>query len=190
MVRETKGDGRCMFRAFAQGANQGFQPLDQEQETKEADRLRHIGVEAMGRAAREFLEGTQHMDANESIENRMLRMRRHDEYAELAEVVALSVAMRRPVTVLVHRDPRHHLDYNNVYTREELVPHLEFDPAPGFPTGNRIFLFHEGRHYSAVRLVTRRVRVCESCPQGFYSVVRCMCRVRRRSAIRSGSVCS
>jgi hypothetical protein len=188
MVRETKGDGRCMYRAFAKGSNEGA-PLDPEQETKEADRLRDIGVSAMGGDARIHLEGTQHMNTNESIEDRMLRMRRPDEFAESAEVMALSVAMRRPVTVLVHRR-RHRVHYNTVYTREDLEPVLEFDPPQRHPTANRIFLFHEDQHYSAVRLVPRRVRVRESCPQGFYSVVRCMCRVRRRSAINSGSVSS
>jgi hypothetical protein len=152
MVRFTKGDGRCMYRAFAKASNEGA-PLDPEQETEEADRLRDIGVLAMGGDARNLLEGTQHMNANESIEDRMHRMRRPDEFAELAEVVALSVAERRSVTVLVHRR-RHSVDYNTVYTLEDLEPVLEFDPPQRHPTANRIFLFHEDRHYSAVRLVT------------------------------------
>ena len=191
-------DGRCMYRAVAKGANEGA-PLDQQQATKEADRLRKIGVDAMGGAARILLAGTQNMDANETIEDRQRRMRRPDEYAESAEVVALSVAMGRPVTVLLHRDSHHVVDYNKVYTREELAEHLRVDPDPDpdpdadprDPAAKRIFIFHDGHlHYSALRRVTRRVRVRDSCPRAFYSFVRCMCRVRRRSAIRWGCASS
>ncbi len=164
MVLQTHGDGRCMFRAVVIVMNE-LSPLDEVMQTQEADRLRALSLTAMLTKARDFLENTAHMDTNETVEQRVMRMGNVLEYAEFAEVIALAVALNRPITVFAHTSSYHEVDYNHVYAPAELEERLSFDP--GNAVGDRIIIFHHTRqnHFSALRRAHLPVRARESCKQ-------------------------
>jgi len=153
-----------MFRAVVIVMNE-LSPLDEVMQTQEADRLRALSLTAMRTNARVFLENTPHMDTNETVEKRVMRMGNVLEYAESAEVIALAVALNRPITVFTHTNPYHEVDYNHVYAPAELQESLRFDPEHA--VGDRIIIFHHTRqnHFSALRREHLPVRARESCKQ-------------------------
>jgi len=155
-----------MFRAVVIVMNE-LSPLDEVMQTQEVDRLRALSRTAMLTNARVFLENTAHMDDSETVETveqRVMRMENVLEYAESAEVIALALALNRPITVFAHIDSYHEVDYNHVYAPAELQQRLRFDPVGA--VGDRIIIFHDTRqnHFSALRRAPLLpVRARESC---------------------------
>jgi len=167
MIIWTEGDGRCAFRAFSKQMNEGA-PLRERAEVQQADQYRKDMLDAMStEAVRAYLEHTQEMELDAGVsfahnmDARILRMTPPDEYAELPEVIALSIALKRKILVLHFRDlagrrqRREEVDYTKEYDEDDFVSMLFFEPQSALP-GDCIRLFHHlpEVHFSAMRLVT------------------------------------
>ena len=138
MVHSTLGDGRCMFRAVALVTHE-LTPLDDTQEEVETDRLRTIAMTAMRTNTGSLVEDTYNWNVTEDFDRSIKHMDKTTEYAESAEVIALTVDLNRTITVVAHIDAFHVVDYRHVYAPHELQEHLNFDPA--IPDGDRIVIF-------------------------------------------------
>jgi hypothetical protein len=104
MVHNTLGDGRCTFRTVALVIHE-LVPLDDTQEEIETDRLRVITMTAMRTNARVLVEDTYNWNVAEELDRRIKRMERTTEYVQSSEVITLTVALNRPITVVRPLEP-------------------------------------------------------------------------------------
>ena len=104
MVHSTLGDGRCMFRAVALVTHE-LAPLDDTQEEVETDRLRTIVMTAMRTNTGSLVEDTYNWNVTEDFDRSIKHMDKTTEYAESAEVIAPTVDLNRPITVVRPLEP-------------------------------------------------------------------------------------
>lgn len=129
-LRQIVGDGRCMFRALAQGAHyctlldadpsQPLKFLTASQETNEADSLRNAVCDAL-------LDRKDHFaafidsDESSSFEDYVKNMRQERTFGGEPELVAAADVIRRPITVFALNPEKKELRLVSEYVCSDAV---------------------------------------------------------------------
>ena len=138
-LRQIVGDGRCMFRALAQGAHyctlldadpsQPLRFLTASQETTEADNLRNAICDVLLDRRNQF-EAFIDSDESSNFEDYVNKMRLSPTFGGEPELVAAADVIGRPITVFAVNPEKKELRLINEYVCSEAVSQPGDWPVP------------------------------------------------------------